>query len=61
MSRAERHATLYIGHGRYDALTGVVYDLLVRLDSDTALGRFGAHRGEVLAFFESARTDIVEA
>lgn len=45
-STTEQHATLYSRLGGYDTLTAVVDDLLVRLNSDPALGRFWAHRGE---------------
>ena len=38
--------SLYERLGGYDAVTAVVNNLLPRLKSDTALGRFWAHRGE---------------
>jgi len=39
-------ATLYARLGGYDAITAVAETLLPRLNSDPALGRFWAHRGE---------------
>jgi len=39
-------ATLYARLGGYDAITAVAENLLPRLNSDPALGRFWAHRGE---------------
>jgi len=38
--------TLYTRLGGYDAIVAVVNDLLPRLASDPALGRFWKHRGE---------------
>jgi len=38
--------SLYARLGGYDAIAAVAADLLPRLSSDPALGRFWAHRGE---------------
>ena len=38
--------TLYERLGGYDAITAVANDLLPRLQGDSQLGRFWAHRGE---------------
>jgi len=59
--------TLYERLGGYDAIAAVAADLLPRLQSDAALGRFWQHRGEdgvrrreVVAFIESTKREIVE-
>ncbi len=43
---SEGKKTLYERLGGYDAITAVANDLLPRLQGDSQLGRFWAHRGE---------------
>ena len=43
---SEQNKTLYERLGGYDAIAGVANDLVTRLNNDTQLGRFWAHRGE---------------
>ena len=43
---SEQNKTLYERLGGYDAIAAVANDLVTRLNNDTQLGRFWAHRGE---------------
>jgi hemoglobin len=43
---SDEKKTLYDRLGGYDAITAVANDLLPRLQADSQLGRFWAHRGE---------------
>jgi len=43
---SEANKSLYERLGGYDAITEVANDLLPRLQADSQLGRFWAHRGE---------------
>ena len=43
---SEQNRTLYERLGGYDAIAAVANDLVTRLNNDTQLGRFWAHRGE---------------
>jgi hemoglobin len=43
---SEQNKTLYERLGGYDAIAAVANDLVARLNKDSQLGRFWAHRGE---------------
>ena len=43
---SEENKTLYERLGGYDAIAAVANDLVARLNKDSQLGRFWAHRGE---------------
>jgi len=43
---SEPNKTLYARLGGYDGIAAVANDLVSRLNKDSQLGRFWAHRGE---------------